>query len=629
MCGITGIVALKSSERNFSGIDASLATLHRRGPDHSATFIHENIAFGHARLSIIDTSQAAHQPFKDSSGRYTIIFNGEIFNYKELKKIVEDKGVVLHTTGDTEVLLYLYIILGKECLNLLNGFWAFAIYDDESKDVFIAKDRYGIKPLYYSIYNEQIFFASEMKAIMEYPIPRDLDKEALHLYFRLNYIPGPLSILRHVKKLMPGHYITIHNGDVNILPYYKFPYNPEHPDYNHNNYETQQKQLLELMDDAVRLRLIADVPLGAFLSGGIDSSAVVSLASRHVSQLNTFSIGFQDASYFDETHYAQLVAKKFNTNHTVFKLSNQDLNESLHELLDYIDEPFADSSALLVNILSRHTRKHVTVALSGDAGDELFAGYNKHFAEWLVRNPSLKNTVVNSLYPIWKVLPKSRDGKIANTIRQLERFAEGSKMSAADRYFRWCCIMDEDAVKGLLLDKENTQDINRLIRSYTHHISEYGDMNDVLMADVNLVLPFDMLTKVDMMSMRNSLEVRVPFLDYRIVAFAFSLSQQSKINGKIKKRIVQDAFRTLLPPELYNRRKSGFEVPLLQWFRTDLKTAIESEYLNDDYITQQKIFNPHTVQLIREKLYSNNVGDAQRITWSLVVFQHWYKKYIA
>jgi asparagine synthase (glutamine-hydrolysing) len=628
MCGITGIVAISEKEKNFSGLDASLATMHRRGPDYSATFVNDRVAFGHARLSIIDTSEAAHQPFKDSSGRYTIIFNGEIFNYLALKKIVEDHGIILQTSSDTEVLLYMYIIMGKDCQNLLNGFWAFAIYDNISNDVFLSRDRYGIKPLYYCVHGQQLYFASEMKAIMEFPIPRIIDKEALHLYFRLNYIPGPLSILQNVKKLMPGHYMTIQSEEVTLHTYYDFPYNPDNPNPNTEDYLSQQKHLLHLMDDAVRLRLIADVPLGAFLSGGIDSSAVVALASRHVSKLNTFSIGFQDAAFFDETHYAQLVAKKYSTNHTVFKLSNKDLNESLHEVLEYIDEPFADSSALLVNILSRHTRKHVTVALSGDAGDELFAGYNKHYAEWLVRNPSLRNTVVNSLYPIWKILPKSRDGKIANKVRQLERFAEGSKMSAAERYFRWCCIMDENSVHDLLKVEEDRTKLKDLINYYTHHISENGSMNDVLMADVKLVLPYDMLTKVDLMSMRNSLEVRVPFLDYRVVAYAFSLSEKSKINGTMKKMIVQDAFRELLPPELYNRPKSGFEVPLLQWFRTDLRSAIEDKYLNEKYIVEQQIFDPATINLIREKLFSNNVGDAQRITWSLVVFQHWYKKYM-
>lgn len=628
MCGITGIVDLYDKGNNFETVHNALNTLNRRGPDNQSVFKNNRVAFGHARLSIQDTSSAAHQPFVDETNRYTIIFNGEIFNYNQLKKIIEEKGIKLRTTSDTEVLLYLYILHGKDCLQLLNGFWAFAIYDNISQDVFMSRDRFGIKPFYYTIHNGSFYFGSEMKAMFSYPIPKVIDKEALHLYFRLNYIPGPLSIIQNVKKLLPGSYITIKAEKVCIETYYEIPYDGTSKQYTKLNYEEQKSKLVELMDDAVKLRLISDVPLGAFLSGGIDSSAVVALASRHQKKLNTFSIGFQDAGFFDETKYAELVAKKYDTNHTVFKLDNADLNQSMHETLDYIDEPFADSSALLVNILSRHTRKHVTVALSGDGGDELFAGYNKHKAEWIVRNPSLRNTLVTALHPLWSALPKSRDGKFSNLMRQLERFAEGSKLSAAERYFRWCCIMDKNAVDSLLLDSSDNLALNEIISGFTKHIKDKGEFNDILLADVKLVLPYDMLTKVDMMSMRNSLEVRVPFLDYRVMEFAFSLPETSKIDATMKKKIVQDAFRELLPQELYNRPKRGFEVPLLQWFRTDLKDKILNDYLNEEFIIEQGIFNIEAIRKIKTQLFSNNVGDAQRITWSLVVFQQWYKKYM-
>ncbi|HRG36024.1 MAG TPA: asparagine synthase C-terminal domain-containing protein, partial [Chitinophagales bacterium] len=385
-----------------------------------------------------------------------------------------------------------------------------------------------------------------------------------------------------------------------------------------------------LMDDSVRLRLIADVPLGAFLSGGIDSSVVTAMASRHTPHLNTFSIGFESNAFFDETPYANLVAKHFKTNHTVFKLKNDDLFESLHELLDYSDEPFADSSALLVNILSKFTRQHVTVALSGDAGDELFAGYNKHYGEWQMRNNSWQASIIHLLQPVWEKLPKSRSGNIANKIRQLERFAKGMDLKPAERWWQWCCINDTNYVEQLIGDKADLSitEMIKIRQQYASLVQYDGTLNDCLLADVNMVLPYDMLTKVDRMSMRNSLEVRVPFLDYRIVEFAFSLPVSSKINGNMKKKIVQDAFREVLPNELYNRPKKGFEVPLLQWFRTDLKDKILNDWLSDEYIQQQGVFNINTIQQLKLQLFSNNPGDVHAQIWALIVFQNFWRKYM-
>jgi asparagine synthase (glutamine-hydrolysing) len=270
------------------------------------------------------------------------------------------------------------------------------------------------------------------------------------------------------------------------------------------------------MDEAVQLRMIADVPLGAFLSGGIDSSVIVGLASRHTKHLNTFSIGFEDHAFFDETAYANLVAKHFKTNHTVFKLTNKDLHESLDSMLGYIDEPFADSSALLVNLLSKFTRRHVTVALSGDGADELFGGYNKHAAEWNIVNGGLKSSVVSALQPIWRAMPKSRHSKAGNFFRQLDRFAVGAKMKAPARYWRWCAFAAEKDIDHLLLSPAILSSEYQSFKNYfTGGIG--SDLNEILLADVNLVLPNDMLTKVDLMSMANSLEVRVPFLDHRVV----------------------------------------------------------------------------------------------------------------
>ena len=630
MCGIAGAYSFKNKIISDEWLQNAATSLNKRGPDNQNFVSIGNCSLVHARLSIIDTSESANQPIYDATGRYAIIFNGEIFNYQEIKKELEQKGVQFKTQSDTEVLLYAYIQFGETFLHKLNGFFAFAIFDKLEDSMFIACDRFGIKPLYYYSDEDYFFFGSELKTITQFPVKKEINWSSVAAYFQLNYIPGKNSIFKNIQRLEPGHQIFIHNSEILIKQWYTIPYNALKAEQNQLSYDEQQKKLVELMDDSVRLRLISDVPLGAFLSGGIDSSVVTAMATRHTKHLNTFSIGFEGNSFFDETPYANLVAKHFNTNHTVFKLKNDDLFESLNELLEYTDEPFADSSALLVNILSKFTRKHVTVALSGDAGDELFAGYNKHYGEWQMRNGSWQANVIHLLQPVWQSLPKSRGGGIANKIRQLERFSNGMDLTPAERWWRWCCINDLDFVDKLLNDKVDASmaEIIETRQYFSSKVQFDGTLNDDLLADVGMVLPYDMLVKVDRMSMRNSLEVRVPFLDYRIVEFAFSLPVSSKINGNIKKKIVQDAFREILPKELYNRPKKGFEVPLLQWFKTDLKDKILNDWLSDEYIKAQGIFNLETIQQLKLQMLSNNPGDVHAQIWALIVFQNFWRKYM-
>lgn len=425
---------------NLLKVQKSAQKLYQRGPDYGDQFVNDKVALGHRRLSIIDTSDAAGQPMKDSSGRYVIVFNGEIFNYQELSEQhlsdYWDENGGPKTTSDTEVLLYLLINYGKDCLKWLNGFFAFALYDTQKQTLLLARDRYGQKPLNYYHSEDQFVFSSELKSLFEWGIPKKLNYSVLHQYLQLNYIPQPQSMIEGVSKLKPAHYMKVDaNGIQDYKPYYNININKA--GYKKYNYKQAQDKLVTLMDESVERRMISDVPLGAFLSGGIDSSVIVALASKYTNQLNTFSIGYKDNPFFDETKYAKLVANKYNTNHTVFSLTNNDFLEHVHGVLDYIDEPFADSSAIPVYILCQHTRNHVTVALSGDAGDEIFAGYNKHAAEWKIRQSSVVNSLVKAGYPLWNMLPRSRSNKFTNLFRQLHRFAEGGKLSAKDRYWRW------------------------------------------------------------------------------------------------------------------------------------------------------------------------------------------------
>ncbi len=645
MCGITGICAFNEIGR-FSMINLSKAndTLEKRGPNYADTFISHYVGLGHRRLSILDTSPLGNQPMQSENKRFTIVFNGEIFNYPLLKKALEDKGHTFISQTDTEVLLKLYELEGENCLQKLNGFFAMAIFDAQENTIFLARDRFGVKPLLYSIDEDKIVFASEIKALLAFGIEKTLDFQSLNAYLQLNYIPAPHTIFENVKKVKEGHYIFIKNGKIEEKQFYEIPKNTfvdgiNKQEYTVLSYENQQKKLAELLENAVQRRLISDVPLGSFLSGGIDSSIVAGLASRHTEHLSTFSVGYKDEPFFDETKYANLVAKHFKTNHTVFSLSNDDLYEHLEDILDYLDEPFADSSAIAVYILSKRTRKKVTVALSGDGADEIFGGYNKHQAEFKVRENGFMAQIVNNLGGLWDKLPKSRNSFLGNKIRQLARFAEGAKLTPKERYWRWASFATQEDAKKILSEKSrqaldselNTvsfEDRKKEILSFlqdNHTQTEH--LNEFLYTDMKLVLPNDMLTKVDMMSMANGLEVRTPFLDYEVVNFAFTLPVSSKITGKMKKKIVQDAFRDILPKELYNRPKQGFEVPLLKWFQTELKSKITDDLLSDTFVEQQGIFNVSEVRKLKEKLFSDNPEDSHARVWGLIVFQTWWKKY--
>ena len=630
MCGIAGIVALTDSGRQqVSKLRQSIRTMQSRGPDDEGIYLCDEMGLAQRRLAIIDTSAAANQPMWDKTNRYAIIFNGEIFNYQQLrnKYFSAEEQTQLHTSSDTEILLELFIKQGVKCLPLLEGFFAFVIYDTQSKELFIARDRFGKKPLNYFIDDDRFIFASELKALYDFDIPKELNYEALKFYLQLGYIPQPMSMLKHVRKLEPGAYLTLKEKNIEEKKWYQLD-----PTYEYSNapsYEKAQKELVSLLEDAVVKRLISDVPLGAFLSGGIDSSVIVALASRHQSSLNTFSIGFKGEQYFDETHFAELVAAKFKTNHATFRLGFDDYLSHIYDVLNYFDEPFADSASLPQFILCMETRKHATVAISGDGGDEVFAGYNKHYAEWQARKRSLAGSIVKMGYPIWKIMPKSRNNRFSDLFRQLHRYAEGAGLSAKERYWHWASTFAEGEVDRLIAkqtgSKINHAIINSVKEKYLSTIND--DFNSVLKTDLDLVLISDMLVKVDLMSMANSVEVRCPFLDHHVVEFAFTLPSEYKINKGGRKKIVKDAFRNILPPEIYNRGKRGFEIPMLKWFREELHTYIFDDLLNEKFVKEQGIFNPEYIGCMKKQLYSAAPGHIVEQLWVLIVFQHWYKKY--
>ncbi|MFN8438200.1 MAG: asparagine synthase (glutamine-hydrolyzing) [Cytophagales bacterium] len=632
MCGIAGILAFDQSGINFfDKLSGALQKLHLRGPDVQQIYTKDNISVGHARLSILDVSHEANQPFLDETGRYVIVYNGEVFNYKELQqKYISEINHKTHS--DTEVLLNLLIKKGTQILPELEGFFSLCFIDLHQKKATLVRDRFGKKPLVYSFDNHKLIFASEIKALEHIGFDSKLNTTVIYEYFKYAYNPvSNASIYKNVKKIAPGCFIEVDISKGQITKEQKW-YEPAKPQnhFSTYTYNDAQEEFKNILDEAVKKRLISDVPLGAFLSGGIDSSIVVALASKYVSKLKTFSVAFTDEPFLDENIYAQLVARMYDTNHTTIHLNSNILKDNIENVLEYIDEPFADSSALAVYVLSKETRKHVTVALSGDGADEVFAGYNKYVGELKLQNTPYLYKMLPLFKGLLKTLPSARTGTFGNTVRQINKFIEGVNLSPNERYLRFCSIHTHEQLNKLFTDEFNNnlsfiqvQNIERILGGNSYPINS---LNDVLWLDQQLVLPQDMMVKVDLMSMANSLEVRSPFMDHKVIEFANQLPLDYKIDSQMRKKIVQDAFREQLPPELYNRPKKGFDVPMLPWFKNELHEFLFDDLLGESHIKEQNIFNYAYIKELKDRLNGKDQGDLQATLWSLMVFQYWYKK---
>jgi len=628
MCGIAGLYCFNNHpDREKDLLQKALRELHARGPDHCGFVLTNNACLGHTRLAIIDTSTSANQPFRDATGRFTLVFNGELYNFKELREILKRKDYTFRTESDTEVLLHWLMEFGMDKLNDLQGFFAFAFHDSLTGTLWLVRDRVGVKPLYFFSDQDKLVFASEMKAMIAMGVPRHIDRNSLAAYLHLNYIPGPWSIFEGVQKLNPGHYLIINAHGANLTRYYSLPQQRFAPGQTYD-YENACRHLRELLHQAVAKRLVADVSVGTFLSGGIDSSIITAVAAKQLEGLNTFSIGFRNALMHDESGYARLVAKKHKTQHNEIMITTHDLLDCLPDVLNYCDEPFADSSALAVFILSRETRKQVKVALSGDGADELFAGYYKHHAEWKVRQKGPALSMIGQLYPLLRHLPQSRSNYWMNKIRQIVRFSEGMVHSPDQRYWRWAGFTSSNQVEKLLAADFLVKDLQERKAFWLQRLTNPGSFEEMLLTDMQLVLPYDMMVKTDMMSMANSLEVREPYLDHLLVDFVMQLPVDYLIDNKRRKKILLDAFKDDLPQELHTRKKMGFEVPILSWLRGPLRNTLQQELLNPAFLEEQKIFNPSEIHSLVRTLLSGNPGDAPARVWGLLVFQYWYKKHM-
>jgi asparagine synthase (glutamine-hydrolysing) len=521
----------------------------------------------------------------------------------------------------------LYQEEGLEFLKKLNGFFALALYDSRNDTLILARDKYGIKPLLFLHNEDGVVFSSEMKALLEAVEPQELDHSSLRMYFRLTFIPPPYSIFKNIQKLIPGCYLIIQSGKVEKHCYFTPGLNRQQPEKT-LSYPEACTELHRLLHDSVERQLISDVPIGCFLSGGIDSSIISTLAAKYVTKLKTFSIGFRDEPYYDETAFAEIVAKKIGSDHISFSLTNDDLFSAVEGMLNYIDEPFADSSALAVYVLSGETAKHVTVALSGDGADEMFGGYNRHMAEYRIRRKPFSDVFLSPASFFLNVLPASRNGLLADTVRKTRKYLLVKGMSPAERYMYLSSFNDFATVERMVISYGLHPDFEARWKSLSAEIGNTGKgIEDVMLSDMQLLLPGDMLPKVDMMSMAHSLEVRPPFLDDAVVHFAFSIPTEFKISGKNNKRILRDTFRQELPSEILSRNKHGFEVPMNTWFRGEMRPMIDRYLQSSDFIDKQKLFRHDVINAYVHKALTTKHHDLQSFIWSLLVFQHWYEKY--
>ncbi|MFL6655301.1 MAG: asparagine synthase (glutamine-hydrolyzing) [Sulfurifustis sp.] len=613
MCGIVGQVVPNGARTDRTAVANATSRIAHRGPDGSGITEFSTACFGHRRLSIIDVA-GSPQPWSSEDGRYTIVFNGEIYNYVELRKELIARGVSFRSQGDTEVLLAAFICYGERCLEKLNGMFAFAVWDESTRELFIGRDRVGKKPLYYAITGGALSFASEIEALFAFAgIDRTLDEAALQDFFAYQFIPAPRTIYRGIRKLPAAHYLRYRNGRVDTARYWT----PPLPEAETESYGASCERLRTLLEDAVRLRLRSDVPLGAFLSGGLDSTIVVSIMNRLGVTVDSFHVGFAEES-FDETEHAEAAARAFGARHHSRQLP-LDCVPVLDAALRHFGEPFADPSAIPTWHLCRTTREAVTVALSGDGADEIFAGYRRYYARRYVRLyltlPQAVRRHVSANLLHW--LPESQKYYGNSWFKQLRLFIQLAERSATAPNDWLAQTFSPDERRALFLDPTWVGAGDPLA---DFGCTSLDDVSRMIYADLVSYLPEDILVKVDRMSMAHALEVRNPFLDYRVVELACRLPLSHKLNGSTQKRILRDSFEKIVPASLLARPKHGFAVPLGDWFRTILKTDFDDTVL---HAGRSDFFNYHAIGKLWRDHQRGAIDNGFKL-WSLFVFHRWY-----
>ncbi|MFV0389610.1 MAG: asparagine synthase (glutamine-hydrolyzing) [Pyrinomonadaceae bacterium] len=625
MCGIVGIV--NKSERVERGVLEKMnSAIFHRGPDEDGFFCVDNIGLAMRRLAIIDLA-GGQQPIFNSDRTKAIVFNGEIYNFQELRGNLEEEGVSFQTNSDTEVVVQLYEKYGVDCLQHLRGMFAIAIWDSSKKELFLARDRVGKKPLLYSHQsNGNLIFGSEFKAVLQHPaIAREVDYDAIDSYMSLLCVPAPQTAFKEIRKLEPGHWLRWRNGEIEIKRYWQ-------PDFSKKikiSEQEAEEETLRILREATRIRMISDVPLGAFLSGGVDSSAVVALMAKESEKpVKTFSIGFEEQD-FSELKYAKRVAEHVGAEYNEFVVK-PDALAILPTLVEHYGEPYADSSAIPTYYVSRETRKFVTVALNGDGGDESFAGYERHVAMKIAqayhRLPKvLRKRLIETAV---ELIPTSEIKR--SRARDAKRFLKVASLEKTDRYFRWMSTFMPDAKATLYsagfqneVRKNNPQEF--LNRWFTE-ANGAGIVDATLLTDQMTYLPNDLLVKVDIASMANSLEARSPFLDHKLIEFAASLPEKVKLPGYSTKHLLKRVAAKLVPREVVYRRKMGFGVPIGNWFRGEMKDFVRDSLLSEK-AKKRGITNPAIV----ERYLNDHISAKKDYTmqiWTLMMLELWYSRFI-
>ncbi len=648
MCGIAGILNLRG---NALGADAALASrmasaLTHRGPDDEGEMKDGPIAFGFRRLSIIDLT-TGHQPLSNETGTVWVMFNGEIYNFVELRSELEGYGYLFRTKSDTEVILRAYEHYGLDFVNHLTGMFAIAVWDLVRERLLLMRDRIGKKPLFYGINGDQLAFASEIKSLSVWPhLDRTINAAALDEYLGVLYVPAPHSIFTGARKLPAAHMLVAdcHRGTYHIERYWRV--SPV-PDYT-KSFDYYTEGLKEVLTEAVRIRLRSDVPLGAFLSGGVDSTAIVGLMAKEVSPIQTFSIGFRDKR-FDESHYARLAASAFGTHHHEEMIDSADVSpEELEKLVWHMDEPFGDSSFIPTYWVSKLAKKSVTVALSGDGGDELFGGYTRYrLFQTLSRLdvlPGVFRLAGKKLAHHLGTLAGSLPATVSERLRQAQKAFELSALNKDQQILALQTYFSASSRNDLYSDEWRASLNGHNRNGHHEHGSDYLDgvaakdaaLIKFMLKDLETSMIDDCLVKVDRASMACSLEVRSPFLDHRVIEFAMKIPPQFKLKNGKQKIVLKKAFKELLPGEIATRAKKGFEVPFAQWFQQKNWRALLLDMLSEGRLRRQGIFNPASVLKLRDQVLSNpealcspvSAYQLRHRVWALLMFQMWHEQFV-
>ncbi|HBO70208.1 MAG TPA: asparagine synthase (glutamine-hydrolyzing) [Deltaproteobacteria bacterium] len=628
MCGIYGKVRFDGRHADVLEAEQACTALRHRGPDDHGVYQKGGTCLGHARLSIIDLSPLGHQPMTNEDGSLWIVFNGEIYNFMELRLGLEAKGHRFRSRTDTEVVLHLYEELGAGCVDRLRGMFAFAIWDEKTRGLFLARDRVGKKPLYYSHRNEFLSFSSEVRPLAADPeIPTDVDPVAIHHYLTFQSVPNPFSAFRAIRKLPPAHWMMVRDGNVEIRRYWQLSYTPKFPSRSPEQRADLEDRLVEKIRDAVRVRLVSDVPLGALLSGGVDSSGVVALMSIASGEdpVRTFSVGFEEKEY-DELGYARAVSERYRTDHKEFIL-RPNMTDVLPVLVEHFGEPFADPAALPLYFITRIAREYVKVALCGDGGDESFAGYHRHKLNLLLRGADRLPSRVTGRIASWLPAPGTSSSK--SPLWVAKRLFQTLSLPPAIRNLRFFGHFDRET-KELLYTRAFAErvadaDTEELVLERFRETDADNLLDTILYSDIHTYLADTLLPKVDITSMANSLEMRSPLLDHEMMEFAARLPADMKIRRLETKHILKKVFGRFLPPGMLQRPKMGFGVPLDRWFRGELKQKAYDLILSERAIERGYFREGQLRRILDEHVQGK--WNWQYQIYNLLMLELWHRRF--